>query len=194
MTASRDLEARTRALLAAASVIAEAPTQNLDRAATHATKPGTREPSGTGPSLFDMIVGSLVDAGDDYEAWRRAVYHGEVAVERARRAPVKRRELAHERDRRIIADFEGMPPAEAAAWESVTPENIRRVRLAHDRNPSTGCARQADTIRWATVTERAQIATRLHDDGQSFRRIAGRLGVSVGTIQRDLDADRHDAA
>jgi hypothetical protein len=184
-----ELVKRARQVLAAASIVAEATTSSPDQAKVH-TAPGSTPPAGDGEGLFHRIV-RLLNAARTDDQLRDAVHKAETDLATYRRARQSRGpETADERDQRIIREYEGLLPLEAARLENVTAENIRRVRFMAGRDPATG---KAKAHGWKSVNERKVLAMQLRSTGRSLRSIAEDLGVSYQTITRDIQSvETHD--
>jgi hypothetical protein len=182
-----ELVARAHRVLAAASVVSEATTSSPDQAKVRSA-PGSTPPAGDGDSLFHRFVRVLAAAGTDEDKLRDAIHRAETDLAAYRRARQTRPpETADQRDARIVRDYEGLLPVEAARLEQVSAENIRRVRFAAGRDTGTGEKRQYG---WKTVNERRVLAMQFASVGWPARRIADELGVSHTQIQRDLRTDQ----
>lgn len=145
-------------------------------------------------------------APPDYDHWHRRI---ESAIERqdrsyltltvasaeealyvARHAPRHIGADGHHEDhrhktKRMVEDHVGMSPEEVAAKFRCSPAHVRAARIRYapfgdpdSRDPETGEPREGDP--------RIGKALQLAEDGSTFRGIALRLGVSVGTVQRWL--------
>lgn len=176
-------------------VIAQACTvSEVSRTSTDAkirTAPGSTMPTGDSEGLVDRVVRMLNAARTD-DQLRDAVHRAETDLAAYRRARIGRGpETPDERDARIIREYEGFLPIEAARLENVQAENIRRVRFAAGRDPKTGNKRHAT---WKTVNERRVLALQFAHVGWPVRRIADELGVSHTQIQRDLRVDQTEGA
>lgn len=188
-TLSTSLVERGRQVLAQAAIVTEV-SRSSSETNVH-TAPGSNPPAGDGDGLFDRIVRMLNAARTD-DQLRDAVHKAETDLATYRRARLQRPpETSDERDARIVREYEGLLPLEAARLENVTAENIRRVRYMAGREPSTG---KLKAYGWKTVSERRVLAMQLAAIGRPVRQIADELGVSHTQIQRDLRVDQTEGA
>lgn len=188
-TLDATLVKRAHQVIAAACVVTEVSRSSSD-ANVH-TAPGSTPPTGDSEGFVDRIV-RLLNAARTDDQLRDAVHKAETDLAAYRRARLQRPpETAEERDARIIREYEGLLPLEAARLENVTAENIRRVRFMAGRDPATG---NPKAYGWKSVSDRRVLAMQMRSAGRSLRSIAEDLGVSYQTIQRDLETTESRSA
>ncbi len=185
-TLDHRLVTRAREVIAQACVVSEVGRTPAD-AKVH-TAPGSMPPSGDSEGFLDRVV-RMFNAARTDDQLRDAVHRAETDLAAYRRAQIQRAvETPDERDSRIVRDYEGLLPNEAARLEKVTAENIRRVRFMAGRDSATGKQRPST---WKTVNDRRVLAAQFRDAGRSLRSTADELGVSYQTIVRDLEMVDH---
>ena len=143
---------RARAILAKASVLAEAPGVSYIPSGRHAHE--SKDPTtGTGMAVFDYVTMVLRDAeGRGPRSMRDAVDRAERAVERMRHAPT-----LTGRQKKLI-DTEGLTCNAAALELSVNHVTVWRWRVQSGRYTSCGHLKPADDV--DSVLGRCRICTR----------------------------------
>jgi hypothetical protein len=142
-------------------------------------------------TLFDWFVWRLGRCRAEREAealvLEAEMRHGNVTQRQEPRphALAGNAETTKTRDKRIARGYPALTPEQVAAIETVrsgqcSPENVRRVRLADDRDPETG--HELPREAFLTGDARKKWARERHADGMSSREIARRLRVSDTTV------------
>jgi hypothetical protein len=100
--------------------------------------------------------------------WRREVF--------GNRTPFN--EDGPAKDKRILSDYEGLPPHEVAYWEDCSPRHVERLRIGALLNPEDGLE--------AEVDERTARIVELKRSGHSQRSIASIVGLSHQRVSQVL--------
>lgn len=145
---NEELVKRVRDVLRAMTVLSEAGTAKMDGDRISGSGTKSQPPKGVRFGRRDLRDLSLADYWDD--RFKRAkgdvdkihifLYLAERDLARARRRqPIRDpHETREEREARIIDQYEGLTPIEAALAEDCTEAWIRRVRLDNGRDPGSG--------------------------------------------------------
>lgn len=199
--ADLDLHREIRQLLAEMSTVSEAPAARLDGDRTSHSKPMGGRPVGETASIFDRWAQRFASETDDDRL--RVLLHlarrDLLSIRKAKPLMLSRdpetgevqrdkagdplREDTWQRDERIIDWYGGVPAIEAAMLESMigpcSAANIRRIRVANECEPDSGCPRVPSEHRRAR-------ARQLEAEGRSERSIAREMGVGRATVRRLL--------
>lgn len=139
-----------------------------------------------------LLFAELWDAAEDDE--QRAAVLKDAAdhlrkIKRSSGDPSKE-ESRDDRDRRIVAEGDGMPARDVAVWARCGVRDVQKARQAAGRDVELGrpVRRGADL----SPAERDAEIARLTKERMNARQIAHALGLSYSTILRSLG--RKDAA
>lgn len=142
-------------------------------------------------TLFDWFVWRLNRCRTERDAealvLEAEMRHGNVTQRQVPRphALAGNAETTRTRDKRIARDYEALAPEQVAAIETVRSghcgaENVRRVRLADDRDPETGLPLPREAF--LRGDQRKQWAKERHGAGMGVAEIARRLRVAPSTV------------
>lgn len=219
-----DITPKFHRLLLELELLSDGATTSWNSSNTAHAKPGTKDPTGDSrpPHILYRIAyeASSLDrpmhthdrAGELFDTWAdRTKMTGDLAlhpddVQRLAQEELRqwrgqgidrskvKEETRQERDERILT-HDGFSAREVAIAINGSEREVRKARMAGQRNPDTGKrlpnakVQQRDGGRFVAhddLEDRRRRTTELKEAGHSVRQIAMILGVSVGTVDGDL--------